>query len=47
LNDAEFRQLVAFVENGLRDPRAEPERLRRLVPGRLPSGRPPLTFEFP
>jgi cytochrome c peroxidase len=39
--------LVAFVRNGLLDPRARPENLRRLIPQRLPSGRPPLTFEFP
>jgi cytochrome c peroxidase len=47
LTEAEFRQLVAFVERGLLDPRAEPERLRRLAPRRLPSGRPALIFEFP
>jgi cytochrome c peroxidase len=38
--------LVAFVRNGLLDPRARPQNLRRLVPETLPSGRPPLTFEF-
>ena len=47
LTEAEFRALVAFVENGLLDSRAEPERLRRLVPPRLPSGRSSLVFEFP
>jgi hypothetical protein len=47
LSDAEFRQRVAFVRDGLLDPRARPERLHRLVPERLPSGRPPLVFEFP
>ena len=47
LSDDEFRQLVAFVETGLLDPRAKPHRLRRLVPRRLPSERPPLLFEFP
>ncbi len=47
LTEAEFRQLVAFVEHGLLDPRAAPERLRRLAPRRLPSGRAPLIFEFP
>lgn len=47
LSDAEFRQLVAFVERGLLDPRAEPKRLRHLVPHRLPSARPELVFEFP
>ncbi len=47
LTDAEFRQLVAFVERGLLDPRAKPERLRRLAPRHLPSGRPALVFELP
>jgi cytochrome c peroxidase len=45
LTDQEFSQLVAFVRNGLLDPRARPENLRRLIPARLPSGRPPLRFE--
>jgi cytochrome c peroxidase len=39
--------LVAFLRDGLLDPRARPKSLRRLVPGSLPSGREPLTFEFP
>lgn len=43
----EFRDLVAFVGNGLLDPRATPARLKHLVPRRLPSGRTPLLFEFP
>lgn len=47
LSEAEFRQLVAFVRNGLLDPRARPERLRRLIPEALPSGRQPLVFEDP
>ena len=47
LSDEQFRQLLAFVENGLLDPRAKPERLRHLSPPVLPSGRPPLIFEFP
>jgi cytochrome c peroxidase len=47
LSEQEFRQLVAFVREGLLDERARPERLRRLVPRALPSGRPPLIFEFP
>ena len=46
LTDEEFRQLVDFVRNGLLDPRAKPERLSRLVPKSVPSGRPLLTFEF-
>jgi len=47
LTDEEFRQLVDFVRNGLLDPRAKPENLRKLVPKLVPSGRPVLTFEFP
>jgi cytochrome c peroxidase len=46
LSEAEFSQLVAFVRNGLLDPRARPENLRQLVPHVVPSGRPVLTFEF-
>jgi cytochrome c peroxidase len=47
LTEAQFEQLVAFVRDGLLDPRATPERLRRLVPRAVPSGRPVLVFEFP
>jgi cytochrome c peroxidase len=47
LTNQEFSALLAFVENGLLDPRAEPHRLRRLVPRQLPSERPLLLFEFP
>ena len=47
LTDDEFRQLVAFVRNGLLDPRAKQENLRKLVPRSVPSGRPVLIFEFP
>ena len=46
LTDLEFAQLVDFVRNGLLDPGAGPERVRHLVPPRVPSGRPVLTFEF-
>jgi hypothetical protein len=46
LTAAELDDLVAFVERGLLDPRAGPQRLRALVPRTLPSGRQPLTFEF-
>jgi cytochrome c peroxidase len=47
LTDAELADLVAFVGEGLLDPAARPERLRRLVPERLPGNRPvPFTFEF-
>jgi cytochrome c peroxidase len=47
LTDQEIGQLVAFVRNGLLDPRAKPGALRRLVPKSVPSGRAPLRFEFP
>ncbi len=47
ISEAEIRQLIAFVGNGLLDPRAKPNQLRRLVPRTLPSGRPALSFEFP
>jgi cytochrome c peroxidase len=47
LTDAEFTDLVDFVRDGLLDPAARPERLRRLVPEKLPSGRPALRFDFP
>lgn len=47
LSDTEFVQLMAFVRNGLLDPRAQPVRLRRLVPRAVPSGNPVLVFEFP
>jgi cytochrome c peroxidase len=47
LTNDEFNWLVDFVRNGLLDDRADPRRLRRLIPNRVPSGRPVLTFEFP
>jgi cytochrome c peroxidase len=47
LTNEQIRQLIAFVRYGLLDPRAKPERLRRLVPRSVPSGRPVLIFEFP
>jgi cytochrome c peroxidase len=46
LTDLEFAQLVDFVRNGLLDRHATSEQLRGLVPPRVPSGRPVLTFEF-
>ena len=46
LSNEELSDLVAFVRNGLLDPSAESQRLRRLIPERLPSGRTPLRFEF-
>ena len=45
LTDEEFRQLVDFVRDGLLDPRAKPENLRRLIPPRVPSGRPLQIFQ--
>ncbi|MFN8490791.1 MAG: cytochrome c peroxidase [Caldilineaceae bacterium] len=47
LTNEEFAQLMAFVRNGLLDPRAKPENLRKLVPHALPSGNPLFVFEFP
>jgi cytochrome c peroxidase len=46
LSSEQLDELVAFVGQGLLDPRARPEHLRRLVPKRVPSGRPTLTFQF-
>ena len=46
LSAEQLDELVAFVGNGLLDRRAQPEHLRRLVPKRVPSGRPTLTFQF-
>lgn len=47
LTNEQFDQLVAFVRDGLLDPRAKPENLRGLVPHTLPSSRAGLIFEFP
>jgi len=47
LSADEFADLVDFVRDGLLDAAAQPQRLRRLVPERLPSGRAPFRFEFP
>jgi cytochrome c peroxidase len=47
LSEEELGDLVAFVRDGLLDPAARPDRLRRLIPEKLPSGRPALTFQFP
>jgi cytochrome c peroxidase len=46
LSAQQLDELVSFVGDGLLDPRARPEHLRRLVPNRVPSGRPTLTFQF-
>ncbi|HEX5084471.1 MAG TPA: cytochrome c peroxidase [Blastocatellia bacterium] len=45
LTDDEFQWLLDFVRDGLHDPRATPERLRQLIPDRLPSGRQAHIFE--
>jgi cytochrome c peroxidase len=45
LAEEEIGFLVSFVGNGLLDPAARPERLRRLIPARLPSGRAGLHFQ--
>jgi cytochrome c peroxidase len=44
LTEDEIQSLIAFVSNGLLDPAASPQRLRRLIPEKLPSGRPGLVF---
>lgn len=44
LTDEEFEWLVDFVRNGLLDPDSRPQKLRRLIPERLPSGRPGMIF---
>jgi cytochrome c peroxidase len=46
LSDDEFQCLVDFVREGLLDSGAEPAHFRKLVPQFLPSGRPPLQFQF-
>jgi cytochrome c peroxidase len=46
LTDRDVDALVDFVRNGLLDPDARPERLRRLIPEKLPSGRPGFLFQF-
>ena len=46
LTRAEFRDLLAFVRDALLDPLRDPDKLRRFVPGHLPSGNPTLTFQF-
>jgi cytochrome c peroxidase len=43
---AELDDVLAFVRDALLDPRATPAKLRKLVPRKVPSGRPVLSFEF-
>ncbi|MCI0391539.1 MAG: hypothetical protein MOB07_22585 [Acidobacteria bacterium] len=45
LSRDQFRWMIDFLRNGLQDSRATPDRLRRLLPDRLPSGRPMHVFE--
>lgn len=45
LEDGEFQDLVAFVRDGLLDPRAEKQNLCLLIPISVPSGMPMLNFE--
>lgn len=45
LSTDELRQLVAFLRTGLLDPRANPHELRKLIPARVPSGRPVHVFQ--
>jgi cytochrome c peroxidase len=46
LSHPEFEALVAFLREGLLDPRATPINLRNLIPPSVPSGMPVLEFEF-
>ena len=45
LSDDEFRQLIAFLRTGLLDPKANAHDLRKLIPARVPSGRPIHVFQ--
>ncbi len=45
LNEEELRLIVEFVRNGLLDPRAKPENLRKLIPESVPSGMPLPQFQ--
>lgn len=47
LSDEELGWLVDFVRDGLLDDGARPERLRHLIPEKLPSGRAGLSFQLP
>jgi cytochrome c peroxidase len=44
LTEEEFSSLVDFLRDGLLDPDARPQRLMRLIPEKLPSGRAGLIF---
>jgi cytochrome c peroxidase len=45
LTNAQFRQLIAFLRVGLQDPKANERDLRKLIPKKLPSGRPVANFQ--
>jgi cytochrome c peroxidase len=45
LSSDEFRQLIEFLRTGLLDPRANAHELRKLIPARVPSGRPVHVFQ--
>ena len=45
LSEEQLDSIVAFLRNGLLDPRASPEKLRHLIPEKLPSNRPSLVFQ--
>ena len=45
LKEREFEDLVAFVRDGLLDPKARPNNLCRVIPTAVPSGRALLTFQ--
>jgi cytochrome c peroxidase len=45
LSDQEFSDLLAFLRDGLLDPRAHPEFLRRFIPASVPSQLPLQVFE--
>ena len=45
LSTDEFRQLIAFLRTGLLDPKANAHDLRKLIPTRVPSGRPMHVFQ--
>lgn len=47
LNGSEINDLAEFVGAALLDPNASPDRLMRLIPRELPSGRRPMLFEDP
>ena len=45
LSTDEFRQLIAFLRTALLDPKANEHALRKLIPARVPSGRPVHVFQ--